>query len=281
MNRDPAEFIPPMLGVTAKAPFDSEDWWFEVKWDGYRAIISNVSELKIFSRRGENLLKWFPDLAPLGESLPRGTVVDAEVVAWDNGAPSFAALQSRSSMPHLAIAFDCLFSDGQWHLHEPFRRRREYLENLKVKERSALIVSQGVTGNGIDLFQAARAAQLEGVMAKLRSSRYWPGKRVEYWQKFLSMRREWFFVSGIAKLPTGNWQWGLGEEPDGPLVAKVMAPFDWNPELSHGSTRPLRVEVEYRERTKEGRLRHARIRRWRSVGVQGDHGQAPPSDRLS
>ncbi len=281
MNRDPAEFIPPMLGVTAKAPFDSEDWWFEVKWDGFRAIISNVREFKMFSRRGDNLLKWFPDLAQLSEILPRGTVVDGEVVAWDNGGPSFTALQSRWPVPHVAIAFDCLFSEGQWHLHEPFHRRREYLENLPIQAHSALVVSQGVTGHGIDLFRAARAAQLEGVMAKLHSSRYWPGKRVEYWQKFLSMRRDWFFVSRIAKLSTGHWQWGLAEDPDGPLVSKVMAPADWNIEPLGGNLRALRVEVEYRERTKGGRLRHARIRRWRSDGVEGNHGEAPQPDRLS
>lgn len=275
MIRDPTKFIPPMLGVTADTPFDSEDWWFEIKWDGFRAIISHVNELKIFSRRGDNLLKWFPDLVQLQDILPKGMVVDAEVVAWQNGGPSFAALQSRRPVPHLAIAFDCLFSDGQWHLHEPFYRRREYLEQLPFQEHSLFIVSQGVIGHGNDLFQAARAAQLEGVMAKLRSSRYWPGKRVKYWQKFLSMHREWFVVSGIAKLPTGNWQWGLAEEADGPLVAKVMAPTDWNPELLDRNARALRVEVEFRERTKGGRLRHARIRQWQSNGMEGDHGQTP------
>ncbi|MCI0544367.1 MAG: hypothetical protein L0Z49_07970, partial [Actinobacteria bacterium] len=80
----------PMLATPWPKPFDDEDWWFEIKWDGYRAIVSSeMGRVRARSRRGLDLLGRFPELA--GLEVPDGVVLDGEVVAFDEaGRPSFS-----------------------------------------------------------------------------------------------------------------------------------------------------------------------------------------------
>ena len=86
----------PMLATTWPEPFDSQDWWFEVKWDGYRAVVgSDRGEIRARSRRGLDLAGPFPELNSL--ELPDGVVVDGEIAAFDEGGkPSFSLLQRRT-----------------------------------------------------------------------------------------------------------------------------------------------------------------------------------------
>ncbi|HXV69962.1 MAG TPA: hypothetical protein VEB69_01025, partial [Acidimicrobiia bacterium] len=85
-----------MLSVRRDRPFDDPRWWFEVKWDGYRAIVgSEGGKVRARSRRGLDLLGPFPEVGSL--EIPDGVVLDAEIVAFDDrGRPSFSLLQRRT-----------------------------------------------------------------------------------------------------------------------------------------------------------------------------------------
>jgi len=86
-------FVPPMMAESAKAPFDSPDWIFEVKLDGYRAItvFDSAGKSHLWSRNGLPLEAKFPAIANAVSKLKlRSTVLDGEVVASTKTAfPAF------------------------------------------------------------------------------------------------------------------------------------------------------------------------------------------------
>ena len=91
------DFVPPMMAESAKAPFDSLEWIFEIKLDGYRAItvFDSAGNPHLWSRNGLALEAKFPAAATAVSKLKlRSTVLDGEVVAVDeNGIPRFQLLQ--------------------------------------------------------------------------------------------------------------------------------------------------------------------------------------------
>lgn len=259
----PETFVPPMLAVTAPSPFSESGWWFETKWDGYRAQVNTVGSLAIRSRHGHDLLHDFPSLRAIQAELPAGVVLDAELVAWHEGQPQFRLLQQRRGSRYLLMVFDCLYADGCWLLQEPLFSRQVVLRHL-VQSGQYVAVVDGVETHGEEYFQACQAAGLEGVMAKRLDSLYLPGQRSRLWQKFLSLRVDWFWVIAAQTSPSGAWYWIIAEKTDAGIrrVGKLQAPPTWRPQT--GAQPPFRIEVSYRERTREGHLRHARIRQWLS-----------------
>ncbi|WP_053959099.1 RNA ligase family protein [Sulfobacillus thermosulfidooxidans] len=273
---EPHTFIAPMLAVRVPHPFDDVHWWYEIKWDGYRCQIHWTDHLQIFSRNGQSLLRQFPDLADVAKELDRPVILDGELIAWENGKPSFSALQRRHGGAHRVIVFDCLYAEGEWLLAKPLKTRLEYLHNV-VSTQGKIVVADGVVEHGMALWTAAWDHGLEGVMAKNLNSPYLPGKRVRAWQKFLVMNRQWAVVSVISRALDGQWMWWVSSDKDGgDVMAKLLAPKDWNVEVSllvkekRGTDiiwrlpDPIDVEVEYRELTAEGKMRHGRIRQWRT-----------------
>ena len=115
----------PMLATSWPNAFDDEGWWFEIKWDGYRAVVSaEGGKVRARSRRGLDLLGPFPELASL--PIPDGVALDGEVVAFDEqGRPSFSNLQRRTgfggrgTMANVGVnlvVFDVLFAGEQSHI---------------------------------------------------------------------------------------------------------------------------------------------------------------------
>lgn len=272
---DPEQFIAPMLAVTATQPFDDAQWRYEVKWDGYRCQIHWTGHLQIFSRAGGNLLKTFPDLADIAQALNVPVILDGELIAWEDGKPSYTALQQRRRAVHRIMVFDCLYADGDWLCTYPLKMRLEQL-NKVVSTQGKLVVADGVIHHGMALWLSVLEHQLEGVMAKQLDSPYEPGKRVKYWQKFVAMTRKWAVVSYVSMSPAGQWLWWVGlKGSEASFIGKLVAPSGWEPDVRSltrmdlSSTAiwrlayPLMVEVEYRELTTEGKMRHGRIRRWR------------------
>ncbi len=179
----------PMLATRWPQPFDGDDWWFEVKWDGYRALVgSQQGSVRARSRRGLDLLGPFPELASL--DIPDGVVLDGEVVAFDEqGAPSFSLLQRRTgfggagtaaAVPVNLVVFDVLFHGAEV-TGEPYEERRELLSSLDLE--SPVIVPEPTPATGVALFEAAKQQGLEGVVAKKSGSSYQPGRRSDHWRK--------------------------------------------------------------------------------------------------
>jgi ATP-dependent DNA ligase len=171
--------------------------WYEPKWDGYRAILSRDGhETTIWSRQGKNLSRYFPDLVEAAENqLPPGCLLDGEAVIWSEERLDFSALQQRLSastktlqglvrqMPAHFVAFDLLAVAGQDVRSQPFRVRRELLEELAKGWDDTLELSPGTAdpATAATWFEELPATGIEGLVIKGAGQPYEGGQR--QWQK--------------------------------------------------------------------------------------------------
>src|SRR5919199_2368512 len=180
--------FPPMEAELIEELPDPDGWQYEPKWDGFRGVLENLTgELHLWSRNARPLLRYFPELRPLGELLPPGSALDGEIVIERGGALDFDAMQLRlhpaesrvrklsAEIPAQFVAFDLLRWKGE-PLHElPLEKRRRKLEQVAKKFRLSPISR--------DREQAERwlerleAAGLDGVVAKRLGLPYLPGSR--------------------------------------------------------------------------------------------------------
>src|SRR5215472_7539120 len=130
-------FISPMMAKIAEQPFDSPDWIFEVKLDGYRgiAVFDAAGKPQLWSRNGLPLEKKFPAVAKALSNLKlRSTILEGEVVAVDeNGIPRFQLLQrfqKQPTAPTLYYVFDLLWYEGDDLTQKPVLERRSVLERI-------------------------------------------------------------------------------------------------------------------------------------------------------
>ncbi|MEP2667465.1 MAG: non-homologous end-joining DNA ligase [Cyclobacteriaceae bacterium] len=190
--QDPIE---PMLSDSASKPPLGDDYIYEVKWDGIRALISlDDGVIKIRSRNQNDITKQFPELNIPAFRANCG-LFDAEIVCLDKtGKPEFKKVINRlmssgdntieklsKSNPVYCYVFDCLYLDGRSLINEPLLKRKEWLKDA-LKKDTPYRTSEFVE-DGQSLFEAAREHNLEGIMAKDKTSRYLPGKRSDAWLK--------------------------------------------------------------------------------------------------
>jgi DNA ligase D-like protein (predicted 3'-phosphoesterase) len=183
----------PMLAKTVHAPFNSDEWFFEIKWDGVRAIASVHDTVSLRSRNNHELISQFPELNELLHLAP-GTVLDGEIVVMSGGKPDIQSLLPRlhqgsgkipppqTRVPVTYIVFDILKKDQKPLISLPLVERREILKQA-VKEGAHVILSVPVTGRGEDYYHAAVERGLEGIIAKRMNGRYEPGLRSDNWLK--------------------------------------------------------------------------------------------------
>jgi len=184
----------PMLAQQAEAAFNSEDWIFEVKWDGIRAVSYIYDELSIRSRNDKELKYSFPEFEEL-KNLTKNVVIDGEIVLFKAGKPDFQALAERSktksaetisylsrSTPANYVVFDILEKDEKPLVQLPLMERKTLLKEY-VREGEHVVLSMYVETDGEAYYKAALAKGLEGVMAKKKDSRYLPGIRSPNWLK--------------------------------------------------------------------------------------------------
>jgi bifunctional non-homologous end joining protein LigD len=183
------------------------EWLYEVKFDGYRAlVIKNGDRVEIRSRNDKDLTAAYPGIAAAARKFDaRQATVDGEVVAVDaSGRPSFQALQHRSAHPGHAIvfyAFDLLHLNGRDLTGEPLDARRQLLPS--VLDRSGILMSVDLPGDLRHVIAAVQSLGLEGVIAKRKSSRYTPGDRSASWLK-LKLDKQQEFVIGGYRLGGGT-----------------------------------------------------------------------------
>jgi bifunctional non-homologous end joining protein LigD len=206
-RKTPLAFIVPMAAqLVTKLP-EGPEWLYEVKWDGYRALlIKDGDRVQIRSRNDKDLTSTYPTVAAAALRLDAAqAVVDGEIVALEsNGRPSFQALQHRGSHAGHRIeyyAFDVLHLDGHDLTSESLTDRRERLSRLLPRD-GAIRESLDLPGTAEAVIQAARDAGLEGVIAKRRDSIYQPGERSHDWVKLKLDRQQEFVVGGYR--PNGS-----------------------------------------------------------------------------
>lgn len=200
----------PMLATDAEAPFSSDDWTFEVKWDGIRAIAYVDSTVSVRTRNGNEVIGRFPELAELA-SLARGTVLDGEIVLMSGGKTDIQGLFGRlqkvrpvdighasRELPVTYVVFDILEKDGQPLTGLPIEERRRILAG-SVTEGPHVVLARVVEGRGLEYFEASINAGLEGIMAKRKGSRYEPGVRSGDWKKIRRLRSCDCIVLGYTK----------------------------------------------------------------------------------
>jgi bifunctional non-homologous end joining protein LigD len=191
----------PMLATLAESVPQGDEWLHEVKWDGYRAIITLAGgEAELTSRNGKSLTARFASVAKAVEQAVRtpDCVLDGEVCALDDqGRASFSAMQ-QSSGPLVLYVFDVLEVDGKPTVGLPLTERRERLEQLLDKRNRTVRISEGFE-DGEALYEAAKKQGLEGVVSKRKDSVYTPGRRGREWLKVKTQGRQELVIAGWTK----------------------------------------------------------------------------------
>ncbi|CAB4894348.1 unannotated protein [freshwater metagenome] len=202
--------IEPMLARPGTLPPRPDDWAFEVKWDGVRAMVrSQPGRFSLFSRAGNDITGAYPELRALNRQLSsHEAILDGEVVAFDDdGRPSFQALQSRmhargahvkrlaQERPVTLMVFDLLWLDGHPLVDRPWTERRAALEELGL-DGDHWQTPGAYVGQGEGLLAATAEQGLEGVIAKRTDAIYRPGRRSDAWLKVKHELRQEFVVGG-------------------------------------------------------------------------------------
>ena len=170
------------------------DWLVEWKWDGIRAqLVKRAGQVWLWSRGEELVTERFPELATMGEALPDGTVLDGEIVVWQEGrVRPFADLQKRigrkttspkllRDIPVVLLAYDLIEWQGRDLRAQPQAGRRALLDELLTQlQHPQLVASPMLTGDSWPALarqrEAARAMGVEGMMLKQRQAHYGVGR---------------------------------------------------------------------------------------------------------
>jgi ATP-dependent DNA ligase len=179
--------FPPMEAELVRELPQGDGWQYEPKWDGFRGVLENAGgELALWSRKDRPLLRYFPELRPLGDLLPPDSALDGEIVITRDGALDFDAMQMRlhpaesrirrlsAEIPAEFVVFDMLLWDGEpvWKL--PLEDRRARVEELSGFRISPATRDVADARGWLDRFEALG---LDGVIAKRLGVPYLPGSR--------------------------------------------------------------------------------------------------------
>ena len=216
--------VDPMLATSGPLPPDEENWAFEPKWDGFRAIVHrDAHRLRIISRRGTDLTGRLRELATLAGALPAGTTLDGELVVFDSdGRVDFDGMRRRGfGQPSpgrlIFVAFDLLALAGIDVMAKRWDERRPLLLDLAL-DGPAWRTTPSYRGQGCALLEATRAHGIEGVIAKRLDSPYRPGVRTTLWVKTKHFDRTRFDVLGVAPNSEGRYSLLLGWRGSGDAV---------------------------------------------------------------
>jgi len=197
-------FIEPMAATLTDRAFRDEDWLFEVKWDGYRieAVVRD-GQTRTFTRHGKDGETYFPRLLTPATWLDATeAIVDGEVVALDeDGRPSFPLLQELTGTQSSQLvyqAFDLLYLDGRSLLNVPLEDRKQLLKMVLRGGDRRVRFADHVIGEGPAFMKAAEQQDLEGIIAKHRTSIYLPGVRSKTWLKIKNRPEQELVVGGFT-----------------------------------------------------------------------------------
>jgi len=219
--------VRPMQAASAEAPFSSPDYLFEVKWDGLRCLLFRDPEghVRLQDRGLNDLTTSVPEVVAAAARVPRGSVIDGELVATDpDGRPDYTRLRQRlvggaamrEQVPVAYLAFDALYLEEKPLLRQPLLRRRARLRKA-VEAGGHIFVPDHIDEDGVELFEACLERGLEGVVAKHKQSPYVTGQRSPFWLKVKAVKSDDFVVIGW----TGDMEFGallVGYFEDGRLL---------------------------------------------------------------
>jgi bifunctional non-homologous end joining protein LigD len=228
-----------MLASPGRLPTHEEEWGFEIKWDGIRALaFIDGGRIRLVNRNERDVTKQYPELRALGPELgSHEAILDGEIVSFDeHGYPSFEQLQRRMHLsaegivrrrareaPVTYVIFDLLYLDGRSTTGLSYRDRRALLEGFDLRG-PAWQTPAYYAGEGRELLTAAGEQRLEGVLAKRLDSPYRSGRRTTDWLKIKNVNRQ--------ELVIGGWLPGKGNRAKR-LGALLMGYYESN---EHGES---------------------------------------------
>jgi bifunctional non-homologous end joining protein LigD len=299
-------FISPMECQRVPKLPEGDDWFYEIKQDGYRVIaVVDGSTVLLYSMSGLDYTREFPQVAFGLNNLKRRVILDGEIVALDDqGRANFQELQNRRStrLPIVYYVFDVLHENGSDLTHLPLSERRKRLEEIGEHFSNPVRLNPVFKVELAALIEQVKKLGLEGIVAKRSTSTYIPGKESYEWQKHRINEEDTFYIGGYIPGSQGIGELLIGEfRPPGRqlfFIKRLTAglskfnrkeiydaiqdlkmktcPFVNLPERSsehtHAITREVMAEcvwirpeqpceVEFIERTRNRRLRHAEFRR--------------------
>ncbi len=278
----------PMLLVEKSKVVNDKNFIYEVKFDGYRAFIYvSKNYFKIISRNGKDITNLYPELEKIKEIVGNNKIIfDGEIIALDKGKPNFQLLQTRSHLkiltkeiqekiPIYFMVFDIIYENKD-------------ITNLKLIERKKILnkypdrdifIKTIMYDDGKKLFRAIKKLNLEGIVAKEKSSLYIPNKRVDSWIKIKNIKDGEFYIHGYI-FKKEKYSLLLGEKRKNGLyyVGKVSVGaktdimkkikkfkqgkncFENFKEEAIYIEPKMKVTVAFLEKTKDGKLRHPIIK---------------------
>lgn len=294
-KRPAPKHVKPMLCTLVDEPFDGDDWLFEIKWDGYRAI--GTKDGKKIDLRSRNDIDFTSKFSPITEAMhafKNDVVVDGEICAVDaDGRPHFNWLQGfgKPEGPQGELryfVFDVLWVDGRDVQAMPLNRRKALLKSLMPKH-PALAYSDDVQADGKKLFAEMQRRGLEGMVAKRADGQYKAGVRGEDWLKVKTHLRQEVVIGGYTEPRGGRKYFGsllvgvydkeglryVGHSGGGGTVAEHEAllaklkklersssPFITEPKPNapvHWVRPELVAEMSFSEWTADGMMRHPEL----------------------
>ena len=248
----------PMLATPGPLP-SGDQWSYEVKYDGIRALVEIDSEraLTITTRAGNVVTGTFPEVAAIVDALDGSSVVlDGEMVAMgDDGLPSFHRLQERlgvfgsealrrsSRIPVVFVVFDLLSINAMSTCDLPLASRRALLDRLGGLQTGAHWRRITTYEDGEALLELTRSTGIEGVVAKRDDGRYLPGQRSASWIKVRNLTTDEFVIGGWVP-GEGRRQRTIGAVLLGlPESDEPCAPLRWIGKVGTGFTDAMLDEL--------------------------------------
>lgn len=228
------KIVKPMLLSESDTVLENDNYIYEIKFDGIRALIYVIdNNIRIFTRNGKNITNLFPELKIITSSVKKNSILDGEIVCLTNNKPDFFKVQKRIHLknkdkieissknnPALFICFDILYYEKDI-TNEPLYKRKDELS--KINESDYLLKSK-VFEDGEKLFKSIKRLDLEGIVCKDKFSTYQVNTRSNSWIKVKNYKVESFFIGGYTDGEKDRFSIYLGEKFNGKLryVGKVF-----------------------------------------------------------
>ena len=277
----------PMLLKQVEKPFNDKNYIYEMKFDGYRALIfASKNHLQILSRNHKDITYLYPELQSIQKLVKQNVIFDGEIICEDNGLPSYQMLQKRSHKknktqikqemiehPVEYIAFDILY-EGKDLTNLSLLKRKKILH--KYQNTDVFIKAKYIEEYGKELFKEIQKRKIEGIVAKKKNGFYHINSRTDDFIKTKNLITETFCIGGYIENQSNTISLLLGEYIQNELhfVGKVLVSEKQEISKKLKETKPskngfidyqedaiyltvkYKAKINYLERTKSGHLRH-------------------------
>jgi bifunctional non-homologous end joining protein LigD len=209
----------PMEPKVENKPFDSQDFLFQVKWDGVRCLSYIYDDtIELYNRKLNRRTLQYPEIVDMAKKIfPKQTIIDGEIIAFDEkNKPNFRRVLKRdlvksndniktllNNIPVFYMVFDIIYYRGKDLTGVSLNKRLELLEELIPLENKVIKNVESFYYKGISLFGAVKNQELEGIVAKKVDSPYLIGEKTDLWKKI----KVWKDIVAVI----GGWVSKMGE----------------------------------------------------------------------